>query len=396
MKLQIKKLTVAVLTVILSLGMISVATAEEETSEVEVTVDDVVELDVKPDTVSYTSAGEISEDLSPGEQRETSDRGFNQIEVENIGSDRLDNIYTQATMHTEGPFGSTPNQDLDHNTGNFAVLSTETAQADSYRVATEGGLADVSEMHYLNRVEYFEDTAPQYVLTEDTSSTLDLSDDQTASDSTTVDDDISAVDIGRIRVGEASYFFVIYTLETEGDRWMLIGGAPETPTILGTNDFTNDGDQFTAHEVDEGEVGQSDVGVVTNQDFVTFDTQESSDYDGQRLIEDGDVVDDADPDGYTLDDINAEARTYNVYSDFNEDLVVRTKFNVVQESPEGVSYEERTSGAQEYILSASNDNEALQPGENFPVDFGVQVPNGVDSDQIFDGTVTFVAEAFSE
>jgi hypothetical protein len=82
--------------------------------------------------------------------------------------------------------------------------------------------------------------------------------------------------------------------------------------------------------------------------------------------------------------------------------MVRTTFNVQQEVPGGYDSEgtdgddnwrvpTQVDGAQEYILDATSQSNALQPGENFPIDFGIQVPQGVDQNAIQEGTVTVIA-----
>jgi len=381
-----KELTIAFLAVGLTIGMASMATAQQsQDTDVDVEISGVTQLDVRPSSLAYTSSGDEGA-LEPGDARTTSDLGFEHIEVENIGSERIGNIYAQGTMHTDQPFGTDTDDDssLVHNTGNFVTVSLETAQ--SYDFA---GLSDVETKHHLNRVEYVEDNPPTYIQTEE--SEFEYTDGGF--------DDIASVEVGRFRVGGAEYFFVIYELQNDG-TYMAIGNAPHTSTVLGTTDFTNDGEAYSIEEL-EDDGSASGLSIINSQDFVSFDT-ESSNYTGQELIDGGDeqfdgaTVGDGD-DEIDASDIDAEFRTYNLYS-FEDRYVVRTKFNIEQSSPDGSEWTESTSGTggQEYILDADNIAETLQPGQNFPIDFGVQVPLGVDQEGIEEGTVTVISETFDE
>lgn len=387
-----KELTIAILAVGLTIGMASLATAEtlEQETEVDVEISGVTQLDVRPSSLSYTDT-EDTDALSPGDARTVSDLGFEHIEVENIGSERIGNIYAQATMHDQQPFGTDTDADgnLVHNTGNFVTMSLETANRASYDFG--GELSDVDNMHYLNRVEYVEDNAPTYIQVED--GDFDYGEGQDA---------VDEADVGRVRVGGAEYFFVVYTLDSDG-TYMAIGNAPHTSTVLGTTDFTSDGDGYSVEELDSSDTSVSDLSKISSQRFVTFDT-ESEDYVGQDLIADGDALIDPEDDSETTgegddeisaSDITAEVRNYNLYYDEEDNFLVRSKFNVLQSAPdEDWTADEDASGGQEYILEADSISESLQPGDNFPINFGVQVPQGVDQNAIEEGTVTVISETF--
>jgi len=378
-----KELTIAFLMVGLTVGLSSTVTADEEETSVDVEISGVTQLDVRPSSLEYTGAND-NDALSPGDARVVSDEGYEHIEVENIGSERIGSIYAQGTMHTEQPFGTLTEGDEDpqHNTGNFVTLSLDTAQ--DYGFDSE--LSDVTTMTHLNRVEYYEDNPPTYIQTLDTGDEYDFEDGETTEDVST------EPEVGRFRVGGAEYFFVQF--ETTSEEVLLIGDAPHTSTVLGTTDFTNDGDNFS-EEILETEAGISNVFRVTEQDFVDFNTGGST-YDGQSLIEGRSVVDDSDLDDYDLSDIDAETREYNLYVDTSNGQIIRTRFNVEQQLPDGDSTDETSTGAQEFILDASSESESLQPGQNFPINFGVQVPLGVDENAIEEGTVTVISETYSD
>lgn len=366
--------------------MTSIAVAESEETSVSVDVDDTVQLDVKPDNLAYTEVGSGTDSaLEPGEQVETSDDGFEHIDIANIGSDRLERIYAEATFNGDNPFGTTPDDDVDHDTGNLVLMSTETAQ--SYDISDRGGLADVSDPHYLNRVEYFEEESPEYIQTHEEGDEPGFSED--TGESVSMSGEIQDVGVGRFRVGEASYFFTYYETDATDEEVLLVGNTPETPTELGTFNFVEGGEEdFTVIGLESGTATDTHVHQ-TAFSLVSFDV-DSADYDGEALL-DGNGGEDSPT------DLDTEEREYNFYVDRNDgdELVARTRFNVEFET---VNTEEGivTSGIQQYLLGDVSETEALQPGENFPVDVGVQLPNGIDNQQIESGEVTFNAQAYTD
>lgn len=390
MKRQLALTTFAIL---LTIGMISTATADEET-DVTVEVDEEVQLDVKPDNLDFTASGpEEESELSPGEQREISDEGFEHIDINNIGSQRLDNIYAEAETPAEQPFGTDGDTVL-HNTGNFIALSLETVNTETFRDGLETGVSGQEDFHLLNRVEFFEDNPPEYIQTQEGAG--DLGDDQGDGESGGINVDPEHTHVGRIRVGELNYFFVVYEeetteLENPDQVVVAIANTPEAPSEIGTYDFTEDGDDFSVFEASSS---SSDIAIIDqSQEFVNPVGVDTEDVAGETLREGDEAVDTSSLTGESSD---YEVRSYNLYNDFNGNGAMhRTRFNVDVESPSGSSYGTNTDQAQEYILDSNgNQDEALQPGENFPVDFAVQVPNGVDAEAVDPGTVTLNAEAF--
>lgn len=385
-----KQLTIGLLAVAITLGMASVtAQGVEETgsqeANVSVGVSDITAIDVRPSNLDYNS-------VTPGEERTSSAGGYEHIEVENIGSARVETIYAQGTMPTEQPFGTDASADTpaQHNTGNFVTMSLE--DASGYGIS---GLSGEKTPHYLNRVEYFEENPPTYITTDEQDDDFNIS--------ATSSFEVSNVDVGRFRVGGAEYFFAVY----EGGSSQIglrIGNTPHTSTQLGTTDLSSDGDDYTEYETEQDSDlsgGSLDGSVyrVSEHDFVSFNTSSDSNFNGDSLIEDGNAfADGADiTDSSNLD--GAEKRNYNLYLDTDDGSIIRTKFNVEQQSPDydsdGPGWQQSDAsgtGVQQYILDADgSDSDALQPGENFPINFGIQVPQGVDQNAINDGTVTLIA-----
>lgn len=360
------------LTVALAIGMTSSVTAQQQQdSNVTVEVSSDIAIDVRPSSLAYTSNGEEGA-LDPGAKRRVSDEDFEHLELENIGSEPLDEIYMQSTMQANDAFAD-PNQN--HSTGNFVTVSTETAQGDAN--IDVPGLIDLQNHHYINRVEYFEDSPPTYITTEEG--------DYERGDSTTFS--VSETNIGRLRVGEAEYFFVVYSSSNNDDVAMRVGNTPHTPTQLGTVDFSNSGGDYTSYDNMTDDEPNTDVFRASGQDLVSFN---SSIYTGDQLISDGTAsVSSTSVDG----DSETETRSYNLYVDTLNDQVIRTKLNTDVSSPQDSwDASETTTGQQSYLVDAGNtESEALQPGENFPVDIGVQVPLGVDAETVEQGTVTVKA-----
>lgn len=361
--------------------MTSVATAESEESQVEVEIEGTVQLDVKPDRLEYTETA-----LAPGDIEETSDSGHEHVVVENIGTQRLDNIYAEGDVHTTQPFGVTDGDvetDPNHNTANFVSMSLETAN--DQLGDEELNLDGTENLHYLNRVEFFEANPPEYLQTppEGESVEYDTNDDDTADVSLS---DVDEVELGRFRVGELNYFFVYINEDdsTDGDAVLVVGNIPNTPGEIGTFDFTGETGDYSVFELDNP-TGDWE----TEEDFTLVSVDDAQNAEGQELIAEGGT-------GADFDDTSMSDRNYNLWIEDSEDVVARSSFNVDLEfNSEGT--EETTSGAQRYFVQTAGDpednpEEALQPGQNFPVDFAVQIPNGVDSDNVEEGTITLNAE----
>lgn len=367
-----KELTIGLLTVALTIGLASTVTAESQNTDVGVNISDTVQLDVKPDRLEY---GQDGDGLVVGGQSTTSDSGYNHIEISNIGSDRLDKIYAQADMPTAQPFGTTSGTNQ-HNTGNFVVVSLDTVNDEGYSIGGISSRGTDEEFHFLNRVEYYEDNFPTY---------LSVAEDSDDVNGTTGSLEDEAPHVGRFRVQDASYWFVYY--ETDGDDVLKVANTPETPTSLGTSDFTEGGDDYTLYEDSEFDDNpDASADLIEGQSLAV----PTNSYDGSNpLLDDGGENTDQDS---SIDSV----REYNLWID--SDQIVRTRFNVEQDSPnDNWTPSTETGGAVDYILDASNtEDDALQPGENFPVDFGVEVPNGVDASSITEGSVTFFAEAFED
>jgi len=380
MKKLASTIAAAFLVSIFAVGLTATGAAEdqEETSEVTVDIAGTTQLDVRPSALSYTDDGEFGDDLEPGTNRTTSDDGFEHVEISNIGSEQIEEIFAQGTMPDAQPFGDDSNS---HDTGNFITLSTATATEGEYNE----NLESEDTMHFLNRVEYEEDPFPTYIqIDEDEAGFSDHS-------------------VGRFRAGGVEYFYVLYHDTgddiSDNDFILRIGNAPHTSTQLGTTDFRDEAsdESYTEYSQDEVELdpGSDRYIRVEGHEFVTFDTSGDADdeYEGENLIEDGDVEEPEDLD-FEEDLTDAQERIYNLYafiddSDSENNHIIRTRFNTDQQSPlDGSENDRTTSSGQDAFISSSD---GLEPGDSFPVDVGVQVPQGVDQDGVDSGSMTFFA-----
>lgn len=385
----------------LSFGLLTTATAldSEETTDVEVTVDEVAQVDVRPSNLDYTDTA-----LETGELREESDEGFEHVEIENIGTVDIEEVTAESTVPSEQPFGGTS---AEHNTGNFVTMSVETAEAGDngdYDVTMADGSTSETP-HFLNRVEFAEDNEPQYISVETEEEVPG------AADETTFDP--SDVEVGRIRVGDVEYFFVAYYSGSAGatdDEFNLrIGRAPHTSTQLGTVDFTNSNEDGYVEYLGGEDVTEASgelagkYGRVDGQEFLGWDTDavSDSDYEGEDILDgDGNVIDSGEEHNL-FSATDPYEREYNLYAAFDEGAyqshIVRTRFNAQVfdvDNPDDKGTVTSTSAQTPLITGGSDD---LNPGQNVPINFGVEIPLGVESDAgINTGTVTFVVTQDAE
>jgi len=382
------KLTITFLAVAMTLGMVTTVTAQSsQNSDVQVNVSDTVALDARPSTLSYGNDGT---GITPGALDSSSDEGFGHIDIENIGAVPIEQVHAESSMHDSQPFGDSGAVNFD--TGNFFVMSTQTASSGDYSLGT--AIKGSSNFRYLNRVEYADTTPPEYIETE-SSGPIVLNDGTQAIASGS----LSSTDVGRFRVGEAEYFWVLYQATTStatGDNWVLrIGQTPHTPNELGTIDYT---DNETANpdyvEYSDSDAsspgGTAEGSLLTGQNLVSFDTSNPglNGFTGQPLLDESGGENTTSTGSIS----SSVARNYNLYVDGADSQIIRSSYNTVQSSPQGDwTSGEVNSGGQTPIFLAQTDGSRLQPGQNFPIDIGVQVPNGVDRDRISTGTVSIIA-----
>jgi hypothetical protein len=351
------KKQIAVLAFVLGLSMSITAVAAqdsgisettEQNSDVNVTVSNITKLDVRPTQLDYTN-------LNPGALQNSSNNSFGQVEIENIGSEDIEQIAASTTMPSDSPYGTGDSSQYD--SGNFVKLKTETVNDGSYPV--NSNIPDETDYHFVNRIEFEEDPAPSYIQTLD---------DSGIASATGISEGNAATDVGRFRVGQQQYFYVIYYGDDSngcngaGNGELWVGTTAHTPDTLGTYDFTD-----------------ATAGDVVNN---SIQTGAGGDYYGE------------------VEDVSLGSQTYDVYTHCRTTHHTQlTKWNVDVSTPisgDSVSGSVDVSGQQSYFLgdlsSASN---SLRPGSSFPLDIAVEVPLGVAEGEVSEGELTITASTFS-
>jgi len=332
----------------LTVGMASVGTAasedDQETTDVNVTVASTTALDVKPDQLDYT-------DTDVGAQNLTSDRGFGAVRVENTGSEEIDKIWLNGTHHTSDPFGT--GAAANHDAANFLQVKPKDTSA------LNGLQGNDTTYHFVNRVEFLQS---------------DNSLIQTGSswDGTAYSD----FDIGRFRAGQYEFYFVIARNQAKcdgsvGDPKMRVANTPSTPSSLGTFDFSDSGSDYTQYNI-------------TNSADTNYGVTGSGP---------------STPNGVVLNFTDAGADKYRVYDVLTdcdgsevgstEGHVLRTKYNI---EAGGASDLESSDGHATLPIFSSTSS-PLQPGQSFAIDTAVEVPRGVPTGEVGEGTMSVLATA---
>lgn len=338
-----KNLAVLALVLVLTIGMASIATAEEEETDAEVTVSEETAVDVKPDTLKY-------EDVGPGDQLTSSEQGFTAVEVENIGSEDIDTIFVESTTPSADPFGTGDSTAYD--SGNF--IQVNTADEDS-----DADIVSESEPHFATRVEYQElnQDAPSYI--------------QADTDEAGVD----TIEVGRFREGGDEFFYTVNyedgTSQGEcdgtGDGFVRIGQTEHTSTDLGTFDFTDDGTDYVEEVIEEGG-DTDDYGTVT----------------GIELEVDGQIREfDAAFNCNTVDEI---IQSHSVRTRFDKDVATPDDAGDLADIGE-------IDGASQFLLDTDTESNMLRPGASFTLNTGIEAPLGVAEGSIDTGFMTVRADS---
>jgi hypothetical protein len=313
----------------------------------------VTQVDVRPTELSYSG-------LQPGDEATATDEAnnYSAIEVENIGSSTIQEVWAETSQITTDPFatGSASNYDA----GNFVSLSTASATSSTYsgeswQTAVASSTSEY--FHYVNRIEFVDTPAPTYI--------------DTTTDSDAVNFGLNGnlvSNVGRFREGDKWYFYTIYhdddSANCQDSAELWVGTDPHTPTTLGTTDFTNatsnaEVDRYSISPANDN-VGVADSGVNLNANL-TY------------------------PDVYT----------YCNTGDVDSGYTARSRFNTDPDLDPNSANITESSSSTTPIFDASASGETLDPGAHFPVDVTVQLPQGVVDEDITGGTLTLLAQAGS-
>ena len=315
---QRTRFTTALVIAALTLGMVSSAAADvsddaEGNATVTVQVATKIAVDVTPEQLEYGS-------FDPGESKAFATNGpspgYGSIEIENIGSENISQVWLNASVPTERPFGTGTAASYD--AGNFIKVKPDDSTAqrtDSY-------------FTFVNRKEWNESSPLRYVFTPDGEDW----------------------DYGRFRAGENEFFWAVEKTGTppncaENADSFRLGNDAHNESFTGSTDFTTASDYSGKQPT---QVGTTDKYVVTD---VTPDIP------GQATEPSYDVV---------LECDNANGETTATF----------TRYNV---KADGVNDLVEQGGITQHLInsSATNTDAMLQPGENVAVNTSVQVPQGV-------------------
>ena len=345
------KILLGSLVLALAVGMTTTTVAQvsddaDQNTDVDVSISDNTGLDVRPVSFTYSA-------VNPGTKSTSTSSGTSAIEIENIGSNNISDLWMGSSKPVDDPFGTGVAGEYD--AGNF--LQVNTTKVD--RQPT--GVTNFPHPQYVSRVEYVE-PAPTF---------LQL---PAPSDVGTGNNDRL---VGRFRAADQWWFFAIYydTSSTQGDNAcgesqgtddgrVLIGNDAHDAATTGTIDFT-DRSNVEMHGINN--ISDSDAYGVLN-DTITLD-----------------------PDSETRD------YTMLTYCDTSLDgtsHIQRVSYDIDAKNPAtGGNTGEIGTGAATYLLSTSNSDDMLKPGQHFPMDLRIEVPEGVAEGSVSTGTLTVYAQA---
>ena len=219
------KILLGSLLLALAVGMTTTTVAQvnddaTQSSTVDVGIASDTGLDVRPVSFSYTS-------VNPGSQTTSASSGVSAIEIENIGSENISDIWMGASKPDSDPFGTGIAAQYD--AGNFIQVNTTGVDREP------GGISPTDHPHYVSRVEYVE-PAPTF---------LQLPDAGTVGSA-----DSSLV--GRFRAADEWWFYAIFydsatqdgdnlcgSAQSGEDELVYIGKQAHDAGTTGTIDFTD-------------------------------------------------------------------------------------------------------------------------------------------------------------
>lgn len=363
---------VAVITVGLAMNVGAVSENDTESSDVNVTIASTVAVDLHPEQLTYPQA-------TVGSQVTSTDRSFTSVDIENVGSEYIDQIWVETTQPGSEPFGTGLPGNYD--AGNFFQIKPNNAS---------GKLkGDSDAYHFVNRIEYatYNDSLVPSYINAPSSGTYE---------STTGSASANDVAVGRFRVGDEEYFFAIPVSGgsgscdgTGGHNTLLVAKQPHTETSTTPIDFT-DGTGYPGIE---------------GKDYIKYNITELTDTgEGFGLTDSGPA--DYGANGVTIrrnfgtaQEVN---RTYDalVKCDTNGESglqltdvprVIRTRYNVEEGGASDLT--DDSNGPMTFLMSTITPSEMLLPGEAVTLDTAIEVPRGVSQGQMTEGTFTVYVTA---
>lgn len=330
-------------------------TSQNESSNVTVSVASTTAIDVKPESLDYSS-------LDVGTQTTTGTSGgnsFGSIEVENIGSEYIDRIWAESTSPSSNPFGT--GDPANYDAGNFLQVKPGNQ---SSKTSIRG---NTSTYHYVNRYEFMNQVGssggsiPSYI----------------SADTANIDGGTPVQSyVGRFRAGDEWYFYTVYTdtadtCDGTANSYLRVGNSSHTPDSFGTVNFESSGSDYTTYDI--AETGGS-YGVATNGPAA--DT-------GVRLeLSDG---------SYREYDVLTQCSGSNEHT-------IRTRYNVQAGDTNDLTAGSLSGDRTQFLLEAGSGSPStmLLPGEGITIDTAIEVPQGVPQGSVQEGQITFYVTSDSD
>lgn len=330
MKSNTKTLILLVATV----AFLSTASAQDATddSEVNVTVASETAVDLDPRYLNYSSG------LTPGSTETLDDSEVSALQVENVGSENITDVWMDASEPTSDPFGTGFASEYD--AANFMQIYLNSTIISDEFSSLDGSLSDYRDKPvFINRRDYAENRDLSYIFV----------------------DGEDAWEYGRFRAGEEEYFWAVENSSVVGSSNITfrLGQTAHTQEQTGTTEFTSSGTDYVESTLDTTSSLPDNFGT-TN---VTIPRQDGTERNVTAVVQ--------------TDATTSEG----VYT-------VRTRFNT--QYTNGGSTEDLSGTLASELLfdSSRTDGIDLAPGDSFQVGTQVTVPRGVPSDSVGLGTLT--------
>lgn len=329
-----KSNTKALICLAATVTFLSFAAAQDATddSEVEVTVAQETAVDLDPRYLNYSSGG-----LTPGSTQTRDDAGVSALQVENVGSENITDVWMSASEPTTDPFGTGIASNYD--AANFVQIYLNDTKITNEFSNLDGSLSSYRDTPvFINRRDYAANRDLSYIFVPDE----------------------AAWEYGRFRAGEQEYFWAVETSTDVGadSPTLRVGQTAHTQEQTGTTDFTGGGDtvDYTL---------QSTTSLPSNfgKANIQVPRQNGPARDVTVIVQ--------------TDDTTSEG----VYT-------VRSRFNT-QYTNGGNTEDLSTDSNTELLFNSSRSGGIdLAPGDSFQVGTRVTVPRGVPSDTVGLGTLT--------
>lgn len=331
-----------------------------EPANVSVTVSSTIAVDVKPDSLTYgdTEVGSFNGSSSAN--------NFTAIEVENTGSEYIDRIWLNTTEPASDPFGT--GSAANYDAGNF--MQVKVVSDDNV------GVTSTSEYHFINRLEYlktdnsttltgsnFESDIPSYLKLPTGSGTTSRQGDSIGT--------AGQVDVGRLRMGNEDFFFIMPHAETStcdgtNNAFIRLANVSQTDTRLGTVDFRDSASNWRDYSLQQA--GSSSFGITTG----------------------------GSTSGLKLNMSDGSTRQYDLLTNCDESSeqphVYMLKYNVNARGIDDVS-NTGDGTSNQFVLDDQSQSGALAPGDAITLETGVQIPEGVAQGSVTQGKLRVLVTA---